>query len=168
MFTILILCYLACQMNSHHISIVTCMQTHLYQLETICFKWHYVTVQYLHFCHLLSTFIKHACSLHCALSRKTGDLIKHQRKDQKPTNMEISYSHDRACEGYRFTNRELPMPIGGFNLFQVVESSYAHHWAFAAKKIIVFILMTCQSHTCIVLYVPYCISTSYQSILKLT
>ena len=41
--------------------------------------------------------------------------------------MDISYSHDRACEGYRFTNRELPMPIGGFNLFHVVESSYAHH-----------------------------------------
>ena len=68
----------------------------------------------------------------CIVSEDRG-LDQTLEKRSKTHNMDISYSHDRACEGYRFTNRELPMPIGGFNLFHVVESSYAQHWAFASR-----------------------------------
>ena len=39
--------------------------------------------------------------------------------------MDISYSHNRPCEGYRFTNRELPMPSGGFN-HQISCTCYQH------------------------------------------
>ena len=39
--------------------------------------------------------------------------------------MDIGYSHSRAYGGYRFTNRELPMPSGGFN-HQISCTCYWH------------------------------------------